>query len=149
MQQWLRWNCLANDLNSVLFIELIWDVWYWPWKMRIVFFCRFSIHKIYVGFDWWKCVRNIWISPRLGNSNRIYLLQSSSLQHFISKNGSTLLSSQNIGFDGGNILSSSKHLIGIFHSYLKRNCSDVHINYSIICPRNLHFVCYKWLCSCV
>lgn len=65
--------------------------------------------------------RNVEFSPPLGRSNRRYWLHLSLVpQHFISKYGLTPLSSQNIGFDGGNSLSGSKHLIVIFHVQGKR-----------------------------
>lgn len=67
-------------------------------------------------------VCSIVISPRLGYSNRRYLLQLSLLQHFTSKYGLTLFSSHSMGFDAGKSRSASMHLYICFSIEFGRKC---------------------------
>lgn len=117
-----------------------WDKTQWFWVCICMYvvskwicaICLFQIwngvvcpkYFFFVGIKKYDGIILVWcviflcvISPRVGNSNRRYMLQLSlSLQHFTSKNGSTLFSSHKIGFDAGKSRSSSIHLI------LMQNC---------------------------
>lgn len=83
---------------------------------------------------WWCLLAGIYfISPRLGNPNRMNLLQLSLPQHFASINGLTLFSAHNTGFETGNSFSSSTHLwcrISVipFH-ILQINRNNFHVNF--------------------
>lgn len=100
------WNFIQNDHRNEFF--------YFIFKSRNQLNLNFED-----VWDEWVCLcgGKYFFSPRLGNSNRMNLLQKSLLQHFIPKNGLTLFSSHNTGFEAGNNFSSSTHLIFQFKFY--------------------------------